>query len=125
MKIRYCNSNFILVAERKSRELNLQLIDSDIDSRVAYINDENEVIFYKACLGIQIPIDEMPLYRDTIVDIFNAVMGCRPKQKYYINEELKEELSKEWMTIYDLYKWQKLNHIDTFGYGRRTGEKNG
>lgn len=131
MKIRQGDSHFVISAEYKSRELNLQLIDSEVDSRVTYINDDKEVLFFRTGLGIQIPIEEIPLYKDTIVDIYNAVMRCTSKKKYFIDEGLKEEISKEWMTIYELYQWQKLNHIDTFGMvakpgkGRILGENNG
>lgn len=125
MKIRDCSSDFVLVAERKSRELNLQLIDSSVDPQITYMNDDEEVMFYRRSIGIQIPIKDMPLYKDTIVDIYNAVMQRREAHKFYIKEGLKDKVAEEWMQVYEMYQWQKLNMIDTFGYGRRTGEKNG
>lgn len=102
---------------------NLYAVDSAYDKYTSYIRDDKDVAIYRNGLAIQVGIDEMPLYKDTIVDIFNGIMSTRDKRRFPFKEEQKEEILQEWMEMYDMYQWQRKNWINKFGEAAKWEKK--
>lgn len=117
MKVRWITnpSKFLVSVMYHSKDDNLYAVDSAYDPFTSYIRDETDVVIYRNGLAIQVGIDEMPMYKDTIVDIFNGIMLTRDKRQYPFKEDQKADIQKEWMEMYEMYQWQRKNWITKFG----------
>lgn len=106
---------FLVNVMYHSKDDNLYAVDSAYDPFTSYIRDDTDVVIYRNGLAIQVGIDEMPMYKDTIVDIFNGIMLTRDKRQYPFKEDQKADIQKEWMEMYEMYQWQRKNWITKFG----------
>lgn len=97
-------------------QYNLWTTESAIDERIGYVRDADNVLLYFKGLGIQVAINDMPDYANTIHDIFNAVMDTKQEgHKFMIKDKWKEGLKYEWLELFELFKWQNKNMVDKFG----------